>query len=516
MSDETNKDAAPSEVVAEPAATETTKDTAPVAVVAEPVAAATETTKDAESAAVPAATTATPNADDTALITALTERLHFFFSNSNLRQDKWMRSQLANTNSLTLESLLRFKTIKNITEDKALVGKAAQGDSLKDLIVYDEEKEEVRRVVPFDWKTMGDGTHLSLYVKNVPLTEPDADKKESFRPRYAVTRDDIKALFEPYGRVGIVQLRFGRKPQGGNMNKEDEKYMSPNDRGYHGQSAPLGVAVVEFETVEGIEKAIKELIASEKKDVDDKKTEDADKETKEDDKMDTQSSTEVTVLEIKGNKLVCETMKPPRFSRDPDSNNKKRNRDNEESNGSNEVKEEEAPEEDIKFEPVTFDWEKGCVITLAGLNTSSCDRESLRDAVSTILGVSADVKTSGLYVDYNRGASTGNLRLKDATKSTEMKELVDKLNDGSVLIANEKVGSAKILEGEEEVQYWKDFVQFLNNRKKMREEEKRMMNRSNGNNKRQKFGGRGGGGRGRGGGRGGGRGRGRGRGGDRR
>jgi hypothetical protein len=82
--------------------------------------------------------------------------------------------------------------------------------------------------------------------------------------------------------------------------------------------------------------------------------------------------------------------------------------------------------------------------------------------------------------------------MKDASKSAEMKELVDKLSDGTVLIAGEKVESAKILEGEEEEEYWKKFVDFLNNRKRQREEEKAQ------SRKRQKrF--SGGGGRGRGG-----------------
>ena len=116
--------------------------------------------------------------------------------------------------------------------------------------------------------------------------------------------------------------------------------------------------------------------------------------------------------------------------------------------------------------------QKGCVIALTGLSDETCDRESIREAVSEILKVTKDIKTSGLYVDYTRGATSGNLRLNES-KPEEMKELVGKLNDGTVLIANVKVGSAKMLEGEEEVAYWKGFEEFLNNRKKADMEEKR-------------------------------------------
>ncbi|KAL3777243.1 hypothetical protein ACHAW5_000057 [Stephanodiscus triporus] len=432
------------------------------------------------------------------LIASLAERLRFFFSNANLRQDRWMRDQLSKSDDgvcdgpLSLEMLLRFNTLKSITSDKSLLAAAAKSDELKGLISYDEEKEEVKRVSPFDFKTMGDGSKLSLYVKNVPVTEPlheDEDgaepKNEKVRPRYAVTRDEVKALFEGYGRVAIVQLRYGKKQH--QQTENDKKCNAPSARGFKGgESYPLGVAIIEFEGMDGIEKACEDLLPK-------KDEEDGDKKDP------------LTVLEIKGNKLVVEKMRPSKFfkSQADKGSNKKRSRDDDpdDDNHDGEEKADEDPE-DAKFEPITLDWETGCVIALAGLDAASCDRESIRDAVSEILGVTTDVKTSGLYVDYNRGATTGNLRLK-SPKPEEMKELVSKLTDGSLLVANAKVESAKILEGEEEEKYYENFIAWLNTRKRMKDEEKRTStnnnnHRNNHNNKRQKFGGRGGG-RGRGG-----------------
>ncbi|KAL7541618.1 hypothetical protein ACHAXR_011072 [Thalassiosira sp. AJA248-18] len=423
-----------------------------------------------------------------------------------------MRAQLSSAGCLTLDNLLKFHTIKVISSDKALVARAAKGEAseggerLKKLITYNEERGEVTRDVPFDWKTNGDGSKLSLYIKNVPLTkeeevekkeegedkegekkeedgekesttEGEKKKKEPFRPRYDVTRDDIKSLFEPYGHVGIVQLRYGRKPQGTAVSAEDERYTNPDNRGYRGgESYPLGVAIVEFESMEGMEKACKDLLIH------------VDERDKKDVAEEEEAGTKV--LEIKGSKLVIEKMRPSRCFRNQ--NNGKRSRDSEGGDNNNDA--EEGGGDKMEFEPITLEWEKGCVIALTGLSATACDRESIRDAVSDILGVSTDVKTSGLYVDYTRGDSTGKLRLKEA-KPTEMKELVDKLNDGTIQIANEKVEEAKILEGGEEEQYWKDFNAFLNNRKRQRDEEK-MQNNSR---KKQRFGGgRGGGGRGRG------------------
>jgi len=373
----------------------------------------------ADDAPAAAAPTAETNNDAT-MTTELVERLHFFFSNANLRQDKWMRNELKENGCITLEQLLRFQTVKSISTDKQLLAKAAA--ELKDEITYDEEKEELRRVVPFDWDTMGDGSHLSLCCKNVPLTEEEkSDGEKAFygtKQEYGVTRDELKALFEPYGKVGIVKLRFGRR---------------------EGQAYPLGMAIIEFENEEGMKKASDELLPKEGEDT-------------------------AKVLEIKGNKLTFEKVKPMKCFQNKSS---KRSRDDKKAK-----QEEDDKEDEVEFEPVKVEMQKGCVIALTGLSDETCDRESIREAVSDILKVSKDIKTSGLYVDYTRGATSGNLRLTES-KPEEMKELVEKLNAGTVLIANAKVGSAKMLEGEEEVAYWKGFEEFLNNRKRADTEEKR-------------------------------------------
>ena len=452
-----------------------------------------------ESAAVvPAGGDDAADSDNAAIIAKLAERLRFFFSNANLRQDRWMRDQMTTTDGgicdgpLSLEVLMRFNTLKSLTKDKSLLASAAKSDDLKGLISYDEEKEEVKRVTPFDFKTMGDGSKLSLYVKNVPVTEPPPEdkegpepEKEKFRPRYAVTRDEVKALFDGYGRVALVQLRYGKKPQ--QHSENDEKYNSSSARGVKaGESYPLGVAIIEFEGIDGIEKACEDLLPRK-------------------DKEDGEKKDPTTVLKIMGKQLVVEKMRPSKLFKGQADNGsiKKRSRDDDPSEDNHDGEEKVVDEvEDDKFEPITLDWEKGCVVALGGLDAASCDRESLRDAVSEILGVTTDVKTSGLYVDYNRGDTTANLRLK-SPKPDEMKELVSKLMDGSLLVANAKVGSAKILEGEEEEKYYDKFIAWLNTRKRMKDEERKSNNnnnnRNNYNNKRQKFGGRGGG-RGRGGG----------------
>ena len=495
---------------------------------------------------------------------------------NNQRQDRWMRDQLSLGNDgadgtgicdggLSLETLLRFNTVKSITTNKLLLARAAKSDDLRDLLIYDEDGGTVRRATPFDYGTMGDGSRLSLYVKNVPVTKPPStppvvdgggagvkveekeeekeeeeeggqevavkkeedeeegeeekrDEKEvrvkeeegteavvaalsakgdEFRPRYDVTRDEVKALFEPYGRVALVQLRYGKKHNKQQSSGIDEKYASSNARGGGGETYPLGVAIVEFETMDGIERACEELLIKKRKngegggDGDDGDVGAA------------------KVLEMKGNALAIERMRPSKFFKNQSSGgNKKRSRDDDDDADDDADGDDGAKDDGAKFEPITLDWEKGCVISLVGLDAASCDRESIRDAVSDVLGVTNDVRTSGLYVDYNRGDLFGNIRLK-SPKPNEMNDVVTRLNDGTLLIANAKVGTARILDGDEEEKYYEKFIAWLNNRKRMKDEERRSSsgggNHRNGN-KRQNFGG----GRGGGGGRGrGGRGRGR-------
>jgi len=437
------------------------------------------------------------SADDSAL-SSFVERLGFFFSDSNLRRDKWMRAKLDESGGLTLDDLLSFNTIKTISTDKALLAKAAEDADLKDLISYDAEKEVISRRVKFDRETAGDGHELSIVVQNLPLTTPppeeekaaddgkaeeekkaaedgksEEEKKDAedckpvFKPRYAVNRDEVKALFEPYGKVGIVQLRWAKK----HHDRDDDKHAGQDgSRGYgRGESYPLGMAFVEFQNADGMNAACADLIAD-KADVGDEKK----KESGEGDEAKAaggEAPRPKTTLELKGNALKISRKKPPKFRDDRKRDGPAKRKRNDDGGGGG------PPEK--QFEPMKVDRKPGCIISLAGLSAEKCDRESIREAVSATLGVSTDVKSSGLYVDYSRSDTEGYLRLVNGSKAEEMKELVSKINDGSIKVADEKA-EAKVLEGEEESAYYDKLEEFLNKRKRAQFEER--------NEKRQKGG----------------------------
>ena len=276
-----------------------------------------------------------PSADDSAL-SSFVERLGFFFSDSNLRRDKWMRAKLDESGGLTLDDLLSFNTIKTISTDKALLANAAQHEDVKDLISYDAEKEVISRKVKFDRETAGDGHELSIVVHNLPLTTPPPEEEKAaddgkseeekkaaegakpvFKPRYAVNRDEVKALFEPYGKVGIVQLRWAKK----HHDRDDDKYGPGQDgsRGYNrGESYPLGMAFVEFQTADGVKAACADLIAEKAEASDEKKEagEGGDDNKDEAKPEGGEAPQPKTMLELKGNTLKISKKKPPKFRDD--------------------------------------------------------------------------------------------------------------------------------------------------------------------------------------------------------
>jgi len=554
------------------------------------------------------------------IIPDLVGRLTFFFSDSNLRNDNFMRNELYHQGSISVETMLRFKTIKAISGDPADLVKAAEDESLKDLISVNQDKNRMRRVTQFDYKkSLAEGANRSLYVKNLPLKQQNGNRGRDFKPGYDTSVREIINIFEPYGKVSFVKLNYRPEEDGGRnhgpSNRKNQKWI------------PTGGAFVEFDTMEGMGKACADLLvetssenvdavkteekdskegdamevekSEEKKEEgkDDAKKEEKDAEltgdkeghkedTKKEEEEDTKkeekdaemkvdeevkaeegkddvkedakkeekdtemksddevkkddvkedakgeekdvdmeqaiTATPKTVLELKGRKLIVER-KIFREGRDRDvasrpneERGQKRSRDDDGDRRDN--AREENKSSPVEFEKFKMDWKKGSVITLTGLSTTSCDRESIREAVSDILGVSKEVRESGMYVDYTRGSATGALRMSEPD-TTKMTELVEKLKDGSIEIAGSKVESVKIIEGEEEEKYWEEFIAFKNRQKQQMAEEKNQ-------NKRGRFGGgyggggrggrgRGGGGRGRGGGgrgrgRGGGRGRGRG------
>ena len=352
------------------------------------------------------------------VIKAVAERLQFFFSDANVRADSFMRLKLLKSEGgyVPIDVLLKFNSIKQHTTDPSVVVTAAK--TIGTLVLAEDEKS-IARKTPFTMSMMNDNIALSLYVSNVPITEAEDDKPA----QYAVKMEDVRALFEPYGDVTLVKLRF-KRADGDNKKR----------------NVPVGAAFVEFSTEEQLSKAAEEVLTKKGGEiVEAKKT-----------------------LILGGNTLEVVTMKEwldEKKKKEPDGNKespKKRDRD-------------EKPAE-VEVEEFNIDWKKGCVIKVKGL-AADCDREAIRAAVAKGMGkTEKELKELGVYADFSRGQTEGAIRFNEPDAS--IGELARKLANGEVEIAGAKVDAASILEGDDETKYWADFIEFKNKQLKHRAEER--------------------------------------------
>jgi hypothetical protein len=423
---------------------------------------------------VPKAEAAAPAATDAA-VDDVAERLRFFFSDANIRQDYFIRKLLLNdegeySHQVLVESLLRFNTIKQHTTDEAVVIQAAK--KLSDKLVVSDDNKAIGRVKPFTLELMDDNIPLTLYVNNLPMSE-DGDKK-----KYSCGADDIRKLFEQYGRVVLLKLRF-KKAESSDHDDDDLEPQQSNGarRPAPKRRHPLGAALVEFEDAETLEKAVADVITSKAEETVEPKRK----------LMIGETQLEVCML-----KDYIDTRKKlnPKEPKEGASKDASGDAPKADARGSKKRELEEALE-GVEFK---MDWKPGCVIRVRGLPVE-CDREAILEGVGKAMDITIDeVKEKKIYVDYSRGQTDGAIRFPEPTD--DVKNLCDKLKEGTVEIAAVKVETAFMLEGEDETKYWTEFIDFKTKQMRHRIEEKASRNNKGGR------GGRGGGRGGRGGGRG--------------
>lgn len=370
--------------------------------------------------------------DDTEVISALKERLQFFFSDANIRADRFIRKYLKKgdkdfSGSVPIEALLRFNSIKCHTTDAAVVAKAVK--SMDDFLKLEDNEKAVARVNAFTASQMDDNIPVSLFVMDLPMTDEEDPKKA----KYDVSIDELKAMFEPYGEIALIKLQYKQELEGRKVRR----------------GKPSGSARVEYTKVDSLEKAAADCLTIK------------DGETIEPKKA----------LEVKGKKLrvislkehVANKRKEDELERANGTKGKKGDGDAKGSeNGSGKKRRADDEEEEEKVKEFKIDWKPGCVIELKGIG-ASCDREAIKSAVESE-GV------SNVYADYSRGQPSGAIRFSEP--SDKVKEIAEKLSKGEVTFAGEKVEAARVLEGEEEKKYWDTFIEFKNKQMRHKLEER--------------------------------------------
>jgi hypothetical protein len=371
------------------------------------------------------------------------DRLKFFFSDANVRQDFFIRKLLMGDEGETpgkvpIECLLRFNTIKQHTTESSVVVQAAK--ALSDKLVLDEKETAIGRVAAFTNDLMDGNVHTSLYVRNLPVKNADSDS-----PMYDCSVDDIRKLFEAYGDVAIVKLKFTKhkSDQG-----DDDLGGIAEGKKHKKKKFPIGHAMVEFHTKECLNKAAGAVLTmkgGEKQDPQDK------------------ISLGETTLDIMLFEEYIAMRKIEKSKEDEANKGKKRGRDDDE--------EEAGDDEDGEGRTFTFDWKPGCVIKIKGLS-DACDREAILAMLAKGMDISVDaVKDKKVYADYSRGQPDGAIRFPDFDDS--IAKLADRLKAGELEIGDAKVEDAKVLDGDEEKEYWTNFIEFKNRQIRHKEEEKR-------------------------------------------
>jgi len=360
------------------------------------------------------------------VVSKIAERLEFFFSVPNLRSDPYLQKELDREDdfggSIVVKKLLNFKSIKEHTSDEDKVIEAAK--TLPDLLIVSDDKR-ISSKKPLDKSQLDDNIPLSLHLSNLPVKNG----------KFAVGVFNLKPIFEKYGNVTLIRMKW-RHQNDNNGNNGQRK---------GGKPVPNG-CVLEFEKKEELEKAVADLIPE---NGDDKKG-----------------------LEIKGEKIVIKKLSDwiaaekeiYRKKMEERGKNKEKEGDDKGEKSSdkrenNEKKRAKPAPEPVQF---TFDWKPGCVIELKGLDEKSCDRESIKAI--------AELGSTSVWADYSRGQSDGAVRFSEP--SDEIKKLAEKLNSGEVKIGDAAVGSARVLEGDDEKAYWKKWIEYKTKLLQQRQDER--------------------------------------------
>lgn len=344
----------------------------------------------------------------------IVERLGFFFSDANLRVDRFLRQIVLDQYKggfVEIDTLLKFNTIKKLSTDPAIIAEAAskvESPKLK----LNESKTSIARVEPFTEAMLKDNIKVTLRVGNLPTKEND-DGSE-----YVHSREEVEKIFSQFGKVALVRLLTS-------FNKKEHKRVA------------VGKCFVEFASVEGMEKAIASLCVA-------------------DDSADDAKPTKV--LKLGDNELTIKSMQK---WLDKKAAEKPKGSKHETKVGAKRAREEEDAKDKAEIEAIEFklDWKKGCVVSLEGV-PDGCDREAILAAVKKYVAEDAEARA-----DYSRGNKDGKIRFNEPTD--KIADFVSKLNDGSATLGESKIEKASILGGEEEEKYYADYIAFRT--KQMRE-----------------------------------------------
>ena len=122
---------------------------------------------------------------------AIKDQTEFYFSEANLRKDKFLQKKAKEDNGwVTIETLLTFNKLKALTNDVKSVADALKGSDLCE-VSSDGLKIKRSSDIPVEDTTK----ERTLYVKGYPVDDAD------------VTIDSVTEEFKCFGKIQYVRLR---------------------------------------------------------------------------------------------------------------------------------------------------------------------------------------------------------------------------------------------------------------------------------------------------------------------
>ncbi|XP_007244209.3 lupus La protein [Astyanax mexicanus] len=127
------------------------------------------------------------------------EQIEYYFGDHNLPRDKFLKEQMQLDDGwVTLETMLKFNRLKNLTSDTAIIVKSLQ-KSKTGLLEVSEDQTKIRRCptkpLPEHDEEFRDAVkHKSIYMKGFPLE---------------TTLDEVKEWLADKGSVENIQMRKG-------------------------------------------------------------------------------------------------------------------------------------------------------------------------------------------------------------------------------------------------------------------------------------------------------------------
>jgi len=409
----------------------------------------------------------TPSEISPKTVAEVASRLRFFFSNANLRIDKFLRREVTESNAdgfVPIKTLLRFNTIKSYsTEPLALVRAIQETESLKPILKLNEDKTGIARIEPFTHDMMRDNVGVTLRVSNIPVEGAPGSEV------YTVQREEVEEAFKEFGYVAMVRMLYNYQ-QG--------------DRGGRGTRTAIGRAFVEMETTAEMQLAAAELCPPQKSETE--VTKETEAETKKEE-TDVKEEPPKRTLTMGGAEVRVKTMQQwldqrevkriARFGDKGDSRNSRGGRGQRDTQGGEkrdfkgqEKRAREAAEKEAAAQlEFKLEWKKGCVISVKGL-PDGCDREKILGTVQDVVGKDVRVRA-----DYSRGQKDGAIRFEQP--NDKIVELAAKLCDGSAMVGGCKVESATIIGGEDEEKYYSEYIAFRTKQIRTNAEEKNQRKR---------------------------------------